>query len=157
VVVLCNAGPWQAIGLPHLIAREILAAMLPKWKQTDEPPEPSVKFIPPPELIGNWTGKLVTYKSGIPLTLHVFDSGDVHAQLGKQMTMLWNAVHWRDGYLSGSMPGDIGTEDAARHPYNLDFTLKLRGGILNGPASAVPKGAGRVGGAQTQWVELKKQ
>ena len=86
------------------------------------------------------------------------DAFGVHAQLGKQMTMLWNAVHWRDGYLSGSMPGDIGTEDAARQPYNnLDFTLKLRGAILNGSASAVPNGAGRVGGAQTQWVELKKQ
>jgi CubicO group peptidase (beta-lactamase class C family) len=153
VVVLCNAG----IGLPHLIGREILAAMLPKWKQEDTPSEASATLVPPPDLIAKWTGKLVTYQSEIPLTLQVFASGDVHAQLGKQMKMLWNAVEWHDGYLSGRMPGDIGTEDAARHPYNLDFTLKLRGDILNGAASAVPKGAGRTGGAQTQWVELKKQ
>ncbi len=153
VVVLCNAG----IGLPHLIAREILSAMLPKWKEAGAPAAPVVNFIPPLNLVGNWTGKLVTYKSEIPLTVHVFASGDVHAHLGNQMTMLWNAVQWRDGYFSGRMPGDIGTEDAARHPYNLDFTLKLRGENLNGAASAVPKGAGRVGGAQTQWVELKKQ
>ena len=59
--------------------------------------------------------------------------------------------------LSGRMPGDIGTEDAARHPYNLDFTLKLRGEILNGAGVRRAEGSGRIGGAQTQWVELKKQ
>jgi CubicO group peptidase (beta-lactamase class C family) len=153
VVVLCNAG----IGLPHQIATEILAVMLPKWKRATPTPEPSRKFQPPSELIGSWSGKLVTYKAEIPLTLQIFESGDVHAQLGKQMKMLWNDVEWRDGYLSGRMPGDVGTEDAARHAYNLAFNLKLRGNVLNGSGSAAPKGEGRIGGAQTQWVELKKQ
>jgi CubicO group peptidase (beta-lactamase class C family) len=153
VVVLCNAG----VPLPHRIADEILAVLLPKWKQPSPAPQQSGKFQPTPELLGAWTGKLVTYKAEIPLTLRILESGDVHAQLGSQMKMLWNDVTWRDGYLSGRMPGSVGTEDAGRRPYFLSFSLKLRGDVLNGAASAISLPGRRAGNALSQWVELKKQ
>jgi len=108
-------------------------------------------------LLGNWTGKLVTYKAEIPLTLRIPDSGDVHGQLAGQMKMLWNDITWRDGYLSGRMPGSVGTEDADRRPHFLSFSLKLRGDVLNGAASAISSPGRRAGNALSQWVELRKQ
>ncbi len=54
------------------------------------------------------------------------------------------------------MPGDIGTEDAARRPYLLHFALKLRGNVMNGPASAITIPGGRVGNALTEWVEVQR-
>ena len=155
VVVLCNAGN----PLPHRIADEILAAMLPKWKTDREPPpqRPQGKFRPAPELQGSWSGKLVTYKTEIPLTVQILESGDIHAQLGQQLKMLWNDVRWSDGLLSGRMLGNIGTDDAGRRPYALSFSLKLRGDVLNGAASAISTPGRRAGNALTQWVELKKQ
>jgi CubicO group peptidase (beta-lactamase class C family) len=153
VVVLCNAG----VPLPHRIAAEILAVLLPNWKQASPAPQQRAKFQPPPELLGAWTGKLVTYKTEIPLTLRILDSGDVNAQLGKQMKMLWNDITWRDGQLSGRMPGSVDTDDAGRRPYFLSFSLKLRGSVLNGAASAISLPGRRAGNALSQWVELTKQ
>jgi hypothetical protein len=153
VVVLCNTGGL----LPHRIADEMMAVLLPKWKQPRPAPQLHGKFEPTPELVGNWSGKLVTYKTEIPLTLRILESGDVQAQLGAQMKMLWNDVTWRDGYLSGRMPGDIGTEDAGRRPYFLSFSLKLRGDVLNGAASAISLPGRRAGNALSQWVELSKK
>src|SRR5882724_2881010 len=153
VVVLCNAG----IRLPHRISDEILSALLPKWRAQDSAPRPAENFRSPPELIGGWAGKLVTYKAEIPMTLRVLESGDIHAQLRGQMKMLWNDVRWEDGTLSGTMPGDVGTEDAGRRPYNLHFSLKLRGQVLNGAASAISTTGRRPGNALTQWVELRRQ
>jgi len=154
VVVLCNAGN----PLPHRIADEILAAMLPKWKLAQAQPQPAPdKFHPTPELQGSWSGKLVTYKNEIPMSLRILESGDIHAQLGGQMKMLWNDVRWADGFLSGRMSGDIGTEDAGRRPYALNFSLKLRGNVLNGAASAISLPGRRAGNALSQWVELEKQ
>jgi CubicO group peptidase (beta-lactamase class C family) len=155
VVALSNSSS----ALPHRISDDILAALLPNWKVVRTPPqEPSSKaFQPPPELIGTWTGTLYTYKAELPLTLRFLESGDVHARLGSQLKTLLNDPRWQDGYLSGRMTGDVGTEDANRRPYLLNLTLKLRGAVLNGPASAVSLPGRRAGNALTQWVELKKQ
>ena len=109
-MVLCNAG----VRLPHRISDEILSTMLPKWRPQNPEPQRTESFHPPPELIGAWAGKLITYKAEIPMTLRILESGDVHAQIGGQMKMLWNNVRWQDGYLTGAMPGDVGTEDAGR-------------------------------------------
>jgi CubicO group peptidase (beta-lactamase class C family) len=154
VVVLCNGNN----RLPHRVSDKIVALLLPQWKpsQRTRPPS-STKFKPPAKLLGEWSGKLHTYKAEIPLTLRVLKSGDVHAKLGNQLQTLLNGSNWRDGYLSGRMTGDIGTEDANRRRHSLRLTLKLRGDVLNGPASAISLPGRRSGNALTQWVELKKQ
>ena len=77
-------------------------------------------------------------------------------RVGRQFQMLLNNVKWEDGYLSGEMLSDIHTEDANRRPYFLELTLKLRGNVLNGPASAISLPGARAGNALTSWVEVKK-
>ena len=156
VVVLCNAG----ISLPHRVSDEILAAMLPKWRSNGSPapaaaPKPK-PFEPPPDLIGMWTGKLITYKAELPLEFRVQESGEIQVRVGNQFQMLLNEVRLQDGYLSGRFLSDIHTEDANRRPYFLQLTLKQRGNVLNGPVSAISQPGRRAGNALTSWVELKK-
>jgi hypothetical protein len=86
----------------------------------------------------------------------VRESGDVQSQLGSQLPAPVINVDWADGWLRGTMKGDIGTEDAARRPYSIDLSLRLRGSALNGGASAVAMPSKRAGFALTQWVELTK-
>ncbi|MEO7650736.1 MAG: serine hydrolase domain-containing protein [Bryobacteraceae bacterium] len=152
VVVLCNGSS----PLPHRIADEIFALMLPKWHAPT--PQPAETQRPPASLTGNWTGNVSTYRRDLPITLEVLESGEVRSQLGNQLKMLWNDVKWTDGYLSGRILGDLGIEETAvtRSAF-LDFTLKLRGDALNGSVSAHTQPAGRPGSALTQWVDLKKQ
>src|SRR5262245_34091626 len=66
-------------------------------------------------------------------------------------------VQFKDGYLSGSFAGDIGTEDANRTRYTLALSLKLRGNVLNGAMTALSLPSSRLGMALTHWVELEKE
>jgi CubicO group peptidase (beta-lactamase class C family) len=150
VVVLCNASN----GLPHRISDQIFNLLVPNWGAVRPPTQDHPPFAPAPELAGTWSGKLSTYRADIPLTLEIRADGDVHAQIGKQLKTLLSEARWEDGSLHGVMAGDIGTEDANRMPYSLSLTLKLRGNVLNGPASAISLPGKRVGNALTQWVEL---
>jgi len=70
---------------------------------------------------------------------------------------LLDRTQFKDGYLTGSFSGDIGTEDANRTRYALSLSLKLRGNILNGAMTAQSLPGRRVGNALTHWVELKKE
>jgi len=156
VAVLCNASS----SLPHAIADEIFRIMLPKWKDGRRPPAPGAKpgeFQPPPDLAGGWKGKLHTYKDEIPLRLQIRESGEMVGQLAGQPESTFANTRSADGVISGRVKGDIGAEDANRRPYLLHFTLKLRGGVLNGPATAVSLPGRRVGNALTQWVELRRE
>jgi CubicO group peptidase (beta-lactamase class C family) len=155
VVVLCNGNH----ALPHAVAEEIFGVLLPKWevqrKVPPLPPEPS-PFQAPAELLGKWTGKLCTYKAELPFTLRIQTDG-VQAHLGTEPETAVSNLRWVNGYLSGRMQGDIGTEDANRRPYLLQLTLKLRGDALNGPASAISRPGARAGNALTQWVEVRRE
>jgi len=155
VVVLCNARS----SLPARVSDEILAVMLPNWRNDRTPAPPSDEpktFQPPSDLVGTWTGKLVTYKAELPLEFRVQESGEIRVRVGHQFQMLLNDVRLEDGYLSGRFMSDIQTEDANRRPYFLFLRLKQRGGVLNGPASAISLPGKRNGNALTSWVELKK-
>lgn len=154
IAVLTNSSS----PVPGLVTGEIIAALMPDARrlvQTPETPgEPS--FKPIAELLGTWNGVLHTYKEDIPLVLEIKPDGDVHAQLGKQLKTLLNRADFKDGYLTGQMTGDVNTEDVNRRPYILSLTLKLRGNVLNGAASALSLPGKRVGNALTHWVEVKK-
>jgi hypothetical protein len=156
VVVLCNAG----IRLPHRVADEIMAVLLPNYRVNRGAEQPSVtvpkSFQPPAELVGTWKGALSTWQADLPFELRVLESGQVHARVGTQLWMLLNDVTWQDGYLSGRMLSDIHTEDANRRPYALQLTLKLRGNVLNGPASAISLPGKRNGNALTSWLEVRR-
>jgi CubicO group peptidase (beta-lactamase class C family) len=141
------------------IWNEIASAMLPKSSATapakPTPPTP-VPFKPGPELAGTWMGAVDTYKGEVSLRLTIKEDGDVHAQLGSNLETLLNSPNFRDGYLSGRMSGDIGTEDANRRPYILLLGLKLRGNVLNGGITAQSLPGRRAGNALTYWAELTR-
>jgi hypothetical protein len=119
---------------------------------------PGQDFKPSDALLGAWQGKVHTYKGEIGFRLLFQPDGDVHTKLGSQLITLLSRPQFKDGYLSGSFAGDIGTEDANRTRYLLQLSLKLRGDVLNGAMTAQSVAMGRrVGNALTHWVELKKE
>jgi CubicO group peptidase (beta-lactamase class C family) len=156
IVVLTNSSS----PAPSLISDEIVAVLMPDAARkpgapNQPPPEPVLK--PSSDLIGAWKGTVHTYKEEIPFTMEIKPDGDVHTRLGNQLRTLLNRADFKDGYLTGQMFGDIGTEDANRTRYLLSLSLKLRGDVLNGAITAQSTAAKRVGNALTHWVELKKQ
>jgi len=147
-------------GLPRQLAEEIIAVLVPDAAPPAPNPQalnPTEPFMAPSQLKGTWKGTIHTYKGDVALTLEFKESGDAHAQLGSQLKTLVNNMSLKDGYLTGRMMGDIGTEDADRMPYTLVLSLKLRGDALNGAITALSLPAKRVGNALSHWVELKKQ
>jgi CubicO group peptidase (beta-lactamase class C family) len=169
IAVLANA----CSDLPFIVAAEIAATLLPRYAerlaaeqaeqpQADAGPEPA--FAPPPELLGDWQGTVHTYQGEIALKLWFKESGDIHAQLGRQLKTLVNHAALTNGLLGGRMLGTIGTEDAARRPHEIQLDLKLRGRLLNGAIYAItPHQAGeggapdkRPGFAIGYWAELSK-
>ncbi len=156
IVVLTNSSS----PAPGLISNEIIAALVPEARPKSPPqnqPAPEPVFRPTSELIGAWKGTVQTYKEAIPFTMEIKPDGDVHARLGNQLQTLLNRADFKDGYLTGRMMSDIGTEDANRTRYVLALSLKLRGDVLNGVMVAISMPGKRVGNALNQWVELKKQ
>ena len=156
IVVLTNSSS----PAPGLISNEIIATLMPDAApkpvaQNQPPPEPV--FRPASELIGVWKGTVYTYKEEIPFTIEIKPDGDIHARLGNQLRTLLDRANFSDGYLTGRMMSDIGTEDANRTRYVLSLSLKLRGDVMNGAMAAISISGKRVGNALTQWVELKKQ
>ena len=156
IVVLSNSSS----PAPALISDQIVAVLMPDAArkpagQNQPPPEPD--FKPSSELIGTWKGSVYTYKEEVPFTIEIKPDGDVHTRLGNQLRMVLNRADFKDGYLTGQMLGDIGTEDANRTRYILSLSLKLRSDVLNGAMTAQTLPGKRVGNALTHWVELKKQ
>jgi CubicO group peptidase (beta-lactamase class C family) len=156
IVVLTNAGSHPVAGA---VMEEITKTVLPDLaRRPPLPALPVAAFEPPSELSGTWTGQVRTPpRVPLDLTLEIRKDGDVHARLGTQLQTVLNRAALRDGYLTGTMMGDIGTEDASRTPHTLSLTLKLRGSVLVGGITAMSLPAKRVGNALTHWVELKKE
>jgi CubicO group peptidase (beta-lactamase class C family) len=155
LVVLSNSSS----PAPYLISEEIVATLMPDARRPAPQNQPFQEpvFKPSSELIGLWKGAVYTYKEEIPFTIEIKPDGDVHTRLGSQLRTLLNRVDFKDGYLTGQILSDIGTEDANRTRYILSVSLKLRGDVMNGAMTAQSLPAKRVGNALTQWVELKKQ
>jgi CubicO group peptidase (beta-lactamase class C family) len=156
IVALGNASS----NLPGQVMDQIVAVVAPETARSpgaQSQAPPAQDFKPSGELLGAWQGKVQTYKGELGFTLQFQPDGDVHAQLGPQLKTLLNRPQFKDGYLSGSFTGDIGTEDANRTRYTLSLSLKLRGDVLNGAMTAQSLPGRRVGNALTHWVELKKQ
>ncbi len=125
VVVLCNAEVWD---LPSDISDQIMASLLPKWKQTaDTPHAPTANPQPVTSITGVWKGKVATYDRDIPMTLTVTPTGEAHIKLGDQLESLVTHPHFtQGGYLRGILDGSLEIKDGVRRPYVLTFALKLR-------------------------------
>jgi len=151
IVVLCNASS-SLPGTVALRVRELMKLPAPPAANPAKP-EP---FHPKPNWVKTWKGKLVTYSGEQPVEMRIHENGDIHIRLGESLWTLLNRVTYDGEYLRGIMDGDVKTEDADRLQHTVNLTLKLRGDVLCGPASAVSKPAGkRLGNALTSWLELR--
>lgn len=179
LVVLANA----ADALPHVIADDIAALLLPGYRERMEadaaararaPAVPLRGEVGPdwevtPELLGTWRGSVSTYEGEMPLVLRFGpadagrSTGSVQAHLGRQLWSLVNEPVLRDGWFCGELAGEIETADARRRPHRVRLDLRLRDGVLNGAAVAVSGVAGdggapgrRAGNALSHWAELRR-
>lgn len=165
IVVLCNA----ASELSDIITNELIYTLLPQCAPNRAAIEaknkaemaqfmgPFPQFQPVPELFGEWSGSVHTYKEDLPVTLRFKESGDIHFQLGDQPPTLVSSAVILNGYFTGRAMGDIGTEDANRAAYILAMVLTLRDQVMNGAMIALSPPGRRVRNALSHWMEVKKQ
>jgi CubicO group peptidase (beta-lactamase class C family) len=154
VTVLINANN----ELPIRIADEILSALLSDYpQQASISSRSDANLDPPPDLLGTWKGTIETYSGSIPLTLDIRSEGGIQSVVGTHIRADVTDLTFSAETLTGSMPGDIGTDDAAKLPYKLDLNLKHRGQFLNGSVTAISLPHPRFGNALSHWVELARQ
>jgi CubicO group peptidase (beta-lactamase class C family) len=153
VVVLSNARSDLSLD----VADRIIANLLPKWRPTTYPEQAQPTFVAPDSLRGVWKGMLSTYTRQVPVELRFLSDGQVHAQVGDQLTALVNRPHLEGTTFTGDLAARIGTPDTDRYAYTVSLSLQLRGDVLNGSASAVAVESSRERNALSHWIELRKE
>ena len=93
--------------LARTIAQALLTTMLPHWVPPPHPAAaPIPPFMPPPSLIGTWTGTVAIYDHELPLQLKILPSGDVHVRFGSHFeTLLKSHALYRGGHAHWCDPG----------------------------------------------------
>jgi CubicO group peptidase (beta-lactamase class C family) len=107
------------------------------------------------EVRGVWRGTIATPKQALSITLTFKDSSEVTAILGKQEETPVKEVKYVDRIFLGRIQGDLGVEDAARRPYDLDWHLTIVDGRLCGILYAIGRENAR-GLELPYWAELKR-
>ena len=108
--------------------------------------------------LGAWRGSVETYEKKIPVALTVREN-NVSMKIGSAPEQPIADLRVDDeGFLwLGSVEGDLGTADAGRYPYRLQFKLSPANGELTGYATALSVGlGGRTGNGLSSWVKLAK-
>ena len=148
----------------YTIEDDILSPLLPghaeklaarRAERRDAQPESEPAFQPSAELMGDWRGSVRTHEGDEPVTLSFKPSGEVHAKIGIQPTALVNEPRLKNGWLTGTMAGNVFTADTnrkPRHPFHhIKLDLRYRGDRINGALIAV------AGCELNHWVELKRE
>ena len=159
LVMLVNASV-----RPEPVAAELAAVMLPGYgdslkarrARATAALDPQA-FQPGPELVGEWSGTVRTWRDTLPITLSIRSDGDVHVQLGRQLKALLSEVTFRDGRLVGRFAGRIPTDDASRHAHSIQLDLRLVEGALKGMASAQTATEPLVYYSLASYAELRKK
>jgi CubicO group peptidase (beta-lactamase class C family) len=159
VVVLTNkaATPYERI------LQEVLSVIFPSRyadslrarRAQPRRPTSAPDFTPPPELAGEWTGTLRTWKGTQSFRLTFQSNGDVHVRLGNQLPVLLASTRFSNGVLTGRFSSTIPTPDVERHPHSVLLQLRLLDGKLKGQASAQTTEE-PVYFAMTSYVELSR-
>jgi CubicO group peptidase (beta-lactamase class C family) len=158
VVVLANVTRRWPGAVTESITNAILATVL-GGEPGDFPilkpsPLPKVSGLPG-KLEGKWLGIVHTHQGGLDVTLWCQRNGEIHAQLGNQAKASVREGRLEAGAFTGKMDGNIGTDDAGRRIYDLEWDVTLRGDKLNGTLYATAKSTTRplrLG----YWVELHR-
>ncbi len=158
VVVLANVTRHFPVAVTETVTNSILATLL-----GDKPDDfPILQPSPPPKtsglpgkLEGKWVGSVHTQQGDLDLTLRCAHTGEIQIQLGAQSKTSIREARLEDSAFTGKMDGDIGTDDARRRPYELEWNVTLRGDVLNGTIYATTKTTRplRLG----YWVELRRE
>jgi len=137
VVVLANTGNEEVVSE---VADHLAEVVVPKYAETlkaqstNEGKLPT--FVPPPELIGQWSGDIKTWDGSVPVLLTVKADGDIHVKLGEEPEAMLTGIRFSDGNLIGRFAGTIPTKDASRYPHTVLLNLRLRERNLSGQATA---------------------
>jgi hypothetical protein len=73
-----------------------------------------------------------------------------------QPGVLLEKASFEERSMYGLLPGEVGTDDAPRPPYNLEVYLTLRGTTLAGAATTRELRTGERGALLPYWMELKR-
>ena len=161
VVMLSNFGS-APTGKP---IDEILSILLPKYRENlakaaAAASTPSASASPaaitvPPDVTGEWSGNVQTYREDVPLTIRITSTGEAEATLGKQAPVKMNTVRLSDTRVSARVTANLGIDYPAQTPYELRIYLDRYGNKLMGAAVtyAMP---GHDGPRFPFWVELKR-
>jgi hypothetical protein len=157
VVVLANMTRHFPGAVTEHITNSILASIL-GGKAEDFPilqpsPRPAVRL--PDSLLGEWTGTVETPQDRLPIRIWCRSNGEIDAQLAGQAKTALTEIRFESGVLTGKMTGDIGTTDAKRRRYDLEWELTHRSDTINGILYAVGGAAAR-GLRLPYWVELHR-
>jgi hypothetical protein len=157
VVALANA----AHDLPWRVTQEVVNLLVPR---AEEPPKPADgherfgrrEYKPAEEWLGHWGGVITTHERDVPVEMWFEDSGVVQVQMKGQSKTAAAGVRIEDGYLRGTIDGDIGTSDTMGRRYRLHFKLNRREETLNGSitASSIP---GQRVITLSHWMELRRK
>ena len=157
VVVLTNTGD----DFPPKLLDEILSELLPPYRMnrataSNAKPKPETK--PSTSIVGNWTGRIKTYRRDLPLTLSISDAGDVQAKLDSVASTPLNKFEFTERGLIGRLTGGkLGTdEDTGTDPYDFDVELYVKDDTLYGAVTTRPRPGSFRGARLSYWVELKK-
>ncbi|WP_293861557.1 serine hydrolase domain-containing protein [Steroidobacter sp.] len=155
IVVLSNGRS----SLPKTTFEQLAHKPLPGWpRPANQAVQPQPAFTAVPELTGTWKGTLHTYTRDQPVAMTFQPGGDIHVRIGEQLTTLVNSARFKDGVLNGVFAARIGTPDTERYDYTVLLSLRLRGQVLNGSATAVSvRDKARTHAALAHWLELSKQ
>jgi CubicO group peptidase (beta-lactamase class C family) len=160
VVVLANVTrKWPGAVTEHVtnaIQSIVLGGKAEDFPILPRRPPPKITGLPG-KLEGKWIGAARTHQGDVNVTLWCRHGGEIQVQLGKQAPTTVREARLQDGAMSGKMDGDIGTSDAHRRPYDLEWDVTLRGELLNGTLYATAKPTIQRPLRLGYWVELRRE
>jgi CubicO group peptidase (beta-lactamase class C family) len=79
LVVLCNRSGINLRGIIHSILSSLLPEYAKEWEKAkkEESDRETLKFAPPAELIGVWTGEIKTYRETLPVQMQIEKKGKI--------------------------------------------------------------------------------
>jgi CubicO group peptidase (beta-lactamase class C family) len=161
VILLANMGS-DAVGQ---IANAALAMLLPPAAQRETESTATGQTSSakptalPAMLAGQWRGFIKTSKGNRPLVVSIDTSGTVHAVLAGQILSQQKKVTYSPSSQRVSLrtSGNLDVaEDTGSEPYELDFSLSVRGSTLSGTVTTSPRSYKEKFVRLSYWVEISK-